>query len=89
MLILQRNKVFNRVCWVSKSKKLVLERQYPQVFSVYGDLAKLVIFHIALTEISLVLCVRKLLCIFFPKELSSLLFEVCKGLQNKCTLKYD
>lgn len=40
MLILQRNIVSNKVCWVSKSKKLGLERQYPQVFSVYGDLAK-------------------------------------------------
>lgn len=59
MLILQRNKVFNTVCWVSKNKKVVLERQYPQVFSVYGDLVKSVIFHIALTEISVVLCVRK------------------------------
>lgn len=43
MLILQRNIVSNKVCWVSKSKKLVLERQYPQVFSVYGDLAKCMI----------------------------------------------
>jgi len=40
MLILQRNIVSNKVCWVSKNKKVVLERQYPQVFSVYGDLAK-------------------------------------------------
>nr|XP_021145665.1 zinc finger protein 438 isoform X2 [Columba livia]XP_021145666.1 zinc finger protein 438 isoform X2 [Columba livia] len=33
MLILQRNIVSNKVCWVSKTKKLVLERQYPQVFN--------------------------------------------------------
>ncbi|XP_064906675.1 zinc finger protein 438 isoform X5 [Columba livia] len=34
MLILQRNIVSNKVCWVSKTKKLVLERQYPQDFHV-------------------------------------------------------